>query len=95
MTAAMQRPHPRERLARAGLAPRGLSLEEASAYVGLSPNTFLAEVEEGTFPPCVSLTCQRRLWDKAALDKAFDRLSGLRAQREASDPILDSIRARR
>ncbi len=82
----------RERLARLGITPRGLSLEEAAAYVGLAPATFLAEVEARVFPPHVGLDAsRRRIWDRAALDKAFDKLSGLR-QRNPSDPILESIR---
>lgn len=56
-----------------GMTPRLLSREEASAYVGLSPNSFDAEVRAGTFPRPVKLRkVERLLWDRKALDLALD-----------------------
>lgn len=59
--------------------PRGLSLEEAAAYVGVSPGTFAAEVEEGRFPKPLRRGPKggRLTWDKAAIDRRLDVLSGL------------------
>lgn len=53
--------------------PRLLSREQAAAYVGLSPETFLKEVLAGTFPhPFPLRKAKRKLWDKAELDRALD-----------------------
>ena len=57
--------------------PRLMGRRRAAAYVGLSPNSFDAEVSNGTFPAPVSLSCRRRLWDRVALDRRLDQLSGL------------------
>lgn len=67
----------RARLARAGIAPRGLPLDEAAAYVNLSANAFLAEVAAGTYPGPVSHKASSLTWDRRALDLALDRLSGI------------------
>jgi predicted DNA-binding transcriptional regulator AlpA len=54
--------------------PRGLSAEQAAAYVGVSVPTFLTEVKVGRWP-----AGQRRgarvVWDRRAIDLYFDRLS--------------------
>ncbi len=60
-------------LARSGLAPRGLSREQASAYVGLSATAFDGLVEAGVMP-APKLVGHRRVWDRHALDTAFTRL---------------------
>ena len=56
--------------------PRGLPLEEAAHYVGLSPNTFTEEVKSGRLPKPLRFG-RRRIWDKKALDQALDHLSKL------------------
>lgn len=61
--------------------PRGLRLEQAAAYVGLSPSQFRKEWEiEKKWPDPV-----RRgrivLWDRLALDARFDELSGMASAR--------------
>jgi excisionase family DNA binding protein len=60
-------------LAGVGLAPRGLTREQAAAYVGLSQNKFDDLVRDGAMPrpKCAG---SRRLWDVRALDTAFDAL---------------------
>jgi hypothetical protein len=57
--------------------PRGLSQEQAAAYVGVSSGTFLEEVEAGIWP-----AGQRRgprggrvVWDRKQLDLRYDGLS--------------------
>jgi predicted DNA-binding transcriptional regulator AlpA len=60
----------REDLTRRGIAPDGLSLPEAAAFIGLSVNTFLREVEAGTLPPPLPLKSRRRIWSRAALARA-------------------------
>ena len=56
--------------------PRGLSLDEAAHYWGLSPNSFMAEVKAGRAPEPLRFG-RRRIWDKKVLDQAYDRLSHL------------------
>ncbi len=55
------------------LAPRGVSREEAAAYIGISPTKFDELVESGSMPPPKHIGT-RRIWDVRALDSAFDRL---------------------
>lgn len=56
--------------------PRLLGRKRAAAYVGLSANTFDAEVAKGNFPAPVKLACKRKLWDRVALDRKLDQMSG-------------------
>ncbi len=56
--------------------PRGLPLEEAAHYVGLSPNTFTEGVKSRRLPEPLRFG-RRRIWDKKALDQALDHLSKL------------------
>lgn len=60
-------------LARTGLAPRGLSREQAAAYVGVSATTFDMMIRSGLMPR-PKMVGVRKLWDLHALDKAFSAL---------------------
>lgn len=54
-------------------APRGLRREDAARYVGLSPSKFDQLVADGRMPaPRQVDGC--RVWDRTALDAAFDDL---------------------
>lgn len=55
------------------LPPRGLSREQAAAYLGISPNTFNDMVDDGRMPGPKVIN-RRRVWDRHALDLAFDAL---------------------
>lgn len=57
--------------------PRLLSREQAAAYVGLSPNQFIEEVENGAFPQAVRLlsVTRRALWDRLELDAVISAQS--------------------
>jgi predicted DNA-binding transcriptional regulator AlpA len=56
------------------LPPRGLRREEAASYVGISPSKFDALVRDGRMPgPLRVDSCA--IWDRLALDRAFDRLN--------------------
>ncbi|GAA0569522.1 hypothetical protein GCM10009099_04020 [Caenispirillum bisanense] len=55
------------------LQPRGLSREAAAGYVGVSPGTFDKLVSEGAMPRPKRVGA-RKLWDRAALDIAFEAL---------------------
>lgn len=55
------------------LAPRGLQREAAAGYVGISPSKFDELVRDGRMPP-PKLIDRRKVWDRNALDSAFDDL---------------------
>jgi predicted DNA-binding transcriptional regulator AlpA len=65
---------------------RFLSVADAAAYVGVSASTFLAEVEQGLWPPPLRRGSKRtRLtWDRRLIDAHADRLSGLGEARPAA-----------
>lgn len=60
-------------LARTGLEPRGLSREQAAAYLGIGPTLFDDMVADGRMPLPKEIGA-RRVWDRRALDEAFDQL---------------------
>lgn len=75
------------------LPPRGLREGQAAAYVGVSPETFRAEVKAGRMPQPVRMG-RRIVWDRVALDRAFDALSALdQAERGtlSHDPWLERL----
>jgi predicted DNA-binding transcriptional regulator AlpA len=57
----------------ASLPPRGLSREQAAAYVGISPTTFDAMVTDGRMPKPKRINA-RVVWDRHQLDLAFSAL---------------------
>lgn len=56
------------------LRPRLISREVAAKYIGVSPNTFDAMVEDGRMPRAKVVSPRRHAWDVWALDDAVDRL---------------------
>jgi len=57
----------------AGIAPRGLSREQAAAYVGISAVLFDTMVKAGTMPKARRIN-SRAVWDRSELDDYFTRL---------------------
>lgn len=55
------------------LPPRGLCREAAARYVGISPGKFDMMVNDGRMPPPKRIDT-RKLWDRIALDYAFESL---------------------
>jgi predicted DNA-binding transcriptional regulator AlpA len=55
------------------LAPRGLSHEQAAAYVGISPSLFDMLIKDGRMPGPKRIN-SRVVWDRLKLDAAFDAL---------------------
>ena len=55
------------------LAPRGLSREQAAAYVGISPSLFDMAVKDGRMPAPKRINA-RTVWDRLQLDAAFAAL---------------------
>lgn len=53
--------------------PRGLQREVAARYVGISPTKFDELVADGRMP-APKLIDRRKVWDRRALDEAFDAL---------------------
>jgi hypothetical protein len=55
------------------LPPRGLSRVMAAQYLNLSPGKFDQLVADGRMPPAKRID-GRKVWDRHALDVAFDAL---------------------
>ncbi|WGD29861.1 hypothetical protein AncyloWKF20_19240 [Ancylobacter sp. WKF20] len=55
------------------LPPRGLSRVVAAAYIGISPPLFDEMVRDGRMPS-PKLINSRIVWDRVALDRAFEAL---------------------
>ncbi len=53
--------------------PRGLQREFAAGYVGISATKFDELVRDGRMPAPKRIDA-RKVWDRAALDRAFDAL---------------------
>lgn len=74
-----------------GLAPRGLTREQAAAFFGVSPTTFDKGRVDGSFP---GPTLPGGRYDRVLLDLTANRLSGILTQSEAQNP-LDAWRSSR
>jgi hypothetical protein len=58
--------------------PRWLSAAEAAGYVGVDVDEFRSEVNDGLWPSAGRKSPSRGdLWDRVALDRASDQLSGI------------------
>lgn len=57
------------------LPPRGLSREAAAQYVGVGVTKFDELVDDGRMPKAIPVD-GRKVWDRRALDRAFDTLAG-------------------
>lgn len=55
------------------LPPRGLSRVMAAQYLNVSPVKFDEMVRDGRMPPAKRID-SRKIWDRVALDFAFDAL---------------------
>lgn len=75
----------------AGIIPRGLTREQAAEYVGVEPATFDKYRQRDLLPGPMRGTMR---WDRRALDRAMDRLSGLDEQSPArveEDPYMAGL----
>ena len=57
------------------IEPRPIGRTAAAAYCGITPTAFCLWVSQHIMPPAIPGT---RKWDKVAIDKRFDELSGVR-----------------
>jgi len=88
---------PRHSTLPSNLPPRGLSREQAAAFCGIATDLFDRLVHDGKLPPGIKLG-GRRVWDRAALEHAFDRLSGISGPEGEHPPakaaIMEAIRGK-
>lgn len=68
--------------------PRGLSRVYAAGYVGVSLAIWDRMVAEGAMPK-PKRTHGRTIWDRAAVDRAFDLIDGGNAVSVAGEEIVD------
>ncbi len=69
--------------------PRGLTIDKAAAYVGLTTQGYRSAVRKGIYPgpmrdPITGKGTGR--YDLRAIDVAMDRLSGFKPKRQGSNP---------
>ena len=72
------------------LVPRGLRHDEAAAYCGLTVPAFDAEVAAGRLPGPVFPDRRPRVWDRLALERAFDSLS--KTSKSSTSPFIERLR---
>jgi hypothetical protein len=72
------------------LAPRGLSRDAAAAYIGVSTGTFQILVDDGRMPQ-PKLINSRLVWDRLAIDRAFDALPSRGGDQEGEAPLHFSV----
>jgi hypothetical protein len=70
-----------------GMEPRGISRAEAAAYCGVSPATFSRWIASGIMPGALPGT---RVWDRIAVDHAFNKMSGFTVPVAANDNSVDA-----
>lgn len=68
--------------------PRGLSRVQAATYVGVSHSIWDKLVTAGEMP-APKRVCGRTIWDKVAVDLAFDVWGGGNASSEKAESILE------
>lgn len=71
------------------LPPRGLSREAAAQYVGIGVGMFDRMVKGARLPQPIRIG-GRKVWDRCALDDAFDALSGAASRTKTGwEDLLD------
>jgi predicted DNA-binding transcriptional regulator AlpA len=80
---------PRDDALPPSLPPRGLSRAAAAQYVGVSVGKFDQMTKDGRMPKPIRID-GRKVWDRRALDDAFDVLGGsARAVKTGWEDLLD------
>jgi hypothetical protein len=77
--------------------PRLLSTDEAARYLGVSRETFEAEVKRGLWPKGIprGKLNGKMTWDRSALDRRVDLISGYTAGGIQNAPEVEDGFARR
>ncbi len=73
-----------------GAWPRGLSLDQAAKYVGVSTNKFLAEIAAGLWPK-PETRGGRKICDRQAIDETWDQRQ---TTGNAADPLMEALNDR-
>lgn len=73
---------------------RVFNRKEAASYIGASVGYFDRLVREGKLPAALPIPKVKR-WDKAALDRALDEMSGTARPHEAQETAYDAWRRKR
>jgi predicted DNA-binding transcriptional regulator AlpA len=75
---------------RPSIEPRGLSVPQAAAYIGISPSAYRYLMRDGKVPQPVTIPgFERIIIDRAQLDAALDRLSGVECSHDAPSIVQD------
>lgn len=74
-----------------GAVPRGMRLNVAAWYVGLSVSIFLREVTLGNIPKATWLTNGRKVWLKDSLDAYLDCKAGAKINNFSNDQWLERL----
>ena len=58
---------------------RGMTEKQAAAYLEIGVDTFRDEMARGVWPPPrrIGRKHKKRVWDRKAIDLAYDRISGI------------------
>jgi predicted DNA-binding transcriptional regulator AlpA len=70
------------------LPPRGLNREAAAQYIGIGVGMFDRMVNGRRLPQPIRIG-GRKVWDRFALDDAFDALGGARSTKTGWEDLLD------
>lgn len=68
------------------LPPRGLSRATAAAYIGIGVTKFDQLVNRGLMPKAVQID-GRKVWDRIALDRAFEAIGVQSVERNEWDDV--------
>ena len=80
----------RQALLPASLAPRGLSRDEAAAYIGVGVTKFDAMVADSRMPK-PKMIDGRRIWDRHRLDSCFAALPDVDGHDDSSDDVWGRV----
>ena len=75
-----------------GLCPRGLTLDQAAAFAGLSKSGYNRRRRMGDYP---GPTLPGKRYDLRLLEAAMDRLSNIQKEGEVSSPLENWRKTRR
>lgn len=67
-------------MGQASAIKRGLNHAEAAEYCGMTVPQFDAQVSAKILPSKLSLVGRKPVWDRVALDRALDAMSGVSAE---------------
>jgi predicted DNA-binding transcriptional regulator AlpA len=87
-----QRQRPKRLQDELAYPPRAMRADQAAAYLSISRSTFLKSVDEGKMPKPIRID-GITLWDRLALDVAFEDLSAVEDEgRNTFDKVIASIK---